>query len=435
MNHSNIPKPLPFADGSTGLKVLRSLAQARSPLAALQTMHQTMGDVFQITLPQFNPAVLVGPENNRHVLVSGRADFLWRTETDPVTRLLRHGLLVEDGTEHDRLRRVMEPPLYRRELLGHVEKFWQHTDRVTATWRGRADMLVEMRKLALLILMDTLFGVDFQPDLDRMWRPILKAIQYISPGLWILWPKLPRFGYHHPLAQLDAYLYDLIARRRVAGGSGDDLLGRLAAAPGFDDHLIRDQLLTMLIAGHDTSTALLAWVLVLLGQHPAILAQVQAEVDKVLGTRPPTADHLAELPLLDQIIKETLRLYPPIHLGNRKAKEELNVGGYRIPQNTRVMLSIYLSHRHPAHWTAPDRFCPHRFDRETGDKPPPLTYIPFGGGPRNCIGAAFAQVEAKIVLARLLQTHRFTLEKQRITAHMGATLEPHPGVWMGVERR
>ena len=431
---SHPPRNLPFADGQTGLRVLRALRQERSPLAALRVMQQDVGDAFQITLPGFSPAVLVGPEHNREILVSGRDKLLWRTESDPVTRLLRHGVLVEDGASHDHLRRVMEPALHRREVVRHVEAFWQLTDIVTADWgeRGRADMLVEMRKLALLILVNTLFGVNFQPDLARLWQPILRVIRYISPGLWILWPNVPRLGYKRDLAEMDAYLYDLITRRQ---SGGDDLLARLAAAPGFDAHLIRDQLLTMLIAGHDTSTALLAWVLLLLGQHPAVMAQVQAEVDTVLGSRPPTVDDLDHLPLLDQVIKETLRLYPPIHIGNRRANGDITLGNHAIPDDTRVMMSIYLSHRHPAHWTKPDEFHPERFATNQKEKVPPLTYIPFGGGPRNCIGASFAQVEAKVVLARLLQTVALTLEKRPVHAHMGATLEPQPGVWMRVQRR
>ena len=400
----------------------------------MRVMHQEIGDAFRITLPRFSPAVLVGPEFNREILVSGRDKLLWRTETDPVTRLLRHGVLVEDGASHDHLRQVMEPALHRREVLRHVETFWQLTDVITADWgeRGRADMLVELRQLALLILVNTLFGVDFQPDMARLWQPILSVIRYISPGLWILWPKMPRLGYTRDLATLDDYLVDLVARRQ---GGGDDLLGRLAAATGSDVPLIRDQLLTLLIAGHDTSTALLAWVLLLLGQHPAVMAQVQAEVDAVLGTRPPSVDDLDHLPLLDQVIKETLRLYPPIHVGNRRANGDITLGKYAIPDDTRVMMSIYLSHRHPAHWLNPHEFHPERFAHNHKEKVPPLTYIPFGGGPRNCIGAPFAQIEAKVVLARLLQTHTFSLEKRPVHAYMGATLEPHPGVWMRVGRR
>jgi hypothetical protein len=145
------------------------------------------------------------------------------------------------------------------------------------------DMLVEMRRAALLILMGTLFKVDFRPDIDRLWPAILKTLKYISPGLWLLWPGAPRPGYAAALQAFDDYLYGIIDQRRQDVGETDDLLGSLIAA-GLDDDLIRDQLITMLIAGHDTSTALLAWALYLLGRHPEALAQAQVEVDAVLGS-------------------------------------------------------------------------------------------------------------------------------------------------------
>jgi cytochrome P450 len=208
--------------------------------------------------------------------------------------------------------------------------------------------------------------------------------------------------------------------------------------PDMSDGLIRDQLLTMLIAGHDTSTALLAWALYLLGSHPQILAEARAEVDEVLPdpSRVPREEDLSRLQKIDQVIKECLRLYPPIHVGNRVAAEDLQVQGYDVSQGTRIMLSIYLSHRDPSEWENPEQFCPARFHKEQGTPVPPFTYLPFGGGPRNCIGAAFAQVEARTVLARLLQTFQFELlNESDVQAYMGATLEPRPGVMMMVQRR
>jgi cytochrome P450 len=435
---------LPIAGQRIGLDLLRTLVRRRTLLAALETMKQHLGTAFQITLPHFNPAVFIGPEASRQIMVTNCDHFSWRTEGDPVCKLLRRGLLVVDGQEHEQLRALMDPPLYRRESLKHLEMMWRQTDRIMANWEdgAEADMLVEMRKVALLILVQSLFGVDFMPDMKRMWHSILGVINYISPGLWLLWPKLPRWGYRKAIRQMDDYLYGVIERRRLESESlhsplpspQDDLLGRLIAA-GLDDDLIRDQMLTMLIAGHDTSTALLAWALFLLGSHPEIMAQVKAEVDAVLGDEPPLPGHLPHMPLLDAVIKETLRLYPPIHVSNRRAAEETTIQGYAIPPNLRVMASIYLTHRDEEIWEEPENFCPHRFTEESRGKRPPFTYLPFGGGPRNCIGAAFAQVEAKAVLARILQQFDLELLKKDVRLHMGATLEPRPGVFMRVHQR
>ncbi len=428
--------PLPKADGQVGLNILRQLAATRSPLVALELMQQHVGNLFQIPAPGFHPAVMAGPEYNRHLLLTDRHEYLWRTETDPVTELLRRGVLVLDGEEHDRVRACMEPTMLRRPTLAHVDTMLASTDWVVDQWQdGKAyDMLVEMRKVALLILMGALFSVDFRSDMVRMWGPILRAIDYISPGLWILSHKLPRRRYHKELAELDAYLYGLIGQRRSLADPPDDLLTRLVQSPDMDDDLIRDQLLTMLIAGHDTSTALFAWMLYLLGEHPDAMRRVQEEVATVLDGAAPAPEHLNQLHYVDLVTREALRLYPPIHIGNRKAVEDVHLAEGTIPAGNRVMYSIYLSHRDPAHWENPAGFDPERFDRQSAM--PAFTYVPFGGGPRNCIGATFAQIEAKVVMARLFQRVRFDLlPGQRIHAHMGATLEPRPGVKMTVTKR
>lgn len=431
-------QPLPFANPQTGLHVAQALLRQQSLLAALETMHAEVGDLFQVTLPLFNPVFVAGPQNNRQLLVTGRSQFNWRTESDAVTKLLGHGLLVEDGESHACLRHQLEPALGKRPLTAQIGQMVAETDRVLASWPadGPRDMLIEMRKVALLILMRTLFGVDFLPHLQRLWQPILHLLRYISPGLWIIWPEMPRPGYARAQRAVDEYLFGIIHERRAAGGTGDDMLSRLVRMPEMSDKLIRDQLLTIMIAGHDTSTALLAWVWYLLGSHPAAMAAAVAEVEAVVGREAGgiTAVSLPHLTYLDQIIKETLRLYPPIHVGNRLTNSPVEMQGHTIPEGMRVMYSIYLSHRHPAYWDEPDAFRPERFGREEdgGKKRPSFTYLPFGGGPRNCIGAAFAQIEAKVVVARILQRFQLKLLPQKVYPHMGATLEPRPGVFMTV---
>jgi cytochrome P450 len=431
-------KQIPTADGPLGLSILKDLARDRSLLTAMEAMHGELGDIFQITMPRFQPVVVSGSELNRQVLVSDRDRFSWRGENDPVVTLLRHGLLVEDGQDHDRLRACMEPAMRRTPVLDNIPAMIRYTDQVLAAWpdAGEVDMLVEMRKVALLILLGTLYGTDFTPHLQELWQPILKAIKYISPGPWILWPGMPRPGYKQDLQKLDDYLYDLIRRRREEGGPEDDLLGRLLDAPDMDDDLIRDQLLTMLIAGHDTSTAMLSWALYLMGENKEVLVQAEAEAR---GAQLEKADE-RQLSYLDLVIKETLRLFPPIHVGNRFAVEDVLLKEYEVPQGSRVMVSYYLTHHDEATWENAEQFCPQRHDRtqQGGEKDsrPSLSYVPFGGGPRNCIGATFAQIEGRVVLARILQQFDLALSPgQKVRPYMGATLEPRPGVKMIVNRR
>jgi cytochrome P450 len=400
-------------------------------------MRDNLGDIFQVSLPGFHTVFLSGPEYSRFVLVDGRQNFLWRSEGDPVTRLLRHGLLVEDGAPHDQLRAPMNDILSGKRVKDHIETFWRSTDAVSQTWQNgqTVNMLEEMRKVALLIFMKSLLAVDFQADMEKLWQPILRLLKYISPGLWIIAPNLPRPGYQKAIRTMDSYLMQLIHERRANPIDSQDLLSRLVSITDFDDNLIRDQLLTMLIAGHDTSTALLAWTLYLLGSHPDATARTQAEADSVLQDSPSIGKTPAELPFLETVIKESLRLYPPIHVGNRRAAGDISLGDFTIPSGTRVMYSIYLTQRDPKYWPEPDRFIPERFDRSSGAKATPYSYIPFGGGPRTCIGAAFAQVEAKIVLACLLSNFDLTLVNPNVRLYMGATLEPRPGVMMRVQRR
>ncbi len=427
----------PVPDSTAGRSALKALLRERNILAALEALHLEMGDVFRIPLPGFNPIVLVGPEANRFVTVTGRDDLRWRPEGDPVANLLRQGVLVTDGDFHDNLRRNMTPPLHKQMLGDYIETMWRRTDEVSANWTSSkpVDMLVEMRKIALLILIDALFKVDFSPDMQRLWDSILKTLAYISPGMWVIWPGIPRPGYRRALEAMDRYLYQIIAARREAVSQGDDLLSLLIRTPGMNDGLIRDQLLTMLIAGHDTSTALLAWSLYLLGKHPAELERVRAEVDQIVGSQPPNLETVNRLERMDYVTKEALRLYPPIHIGNRRAAVDLEFKGYQIPAGTRVVYSIYLSHRQERYWPDPHRFDPDRFSPEQSQARPHYVYVPFGGGPRNCIGLAFAQVEVKIVLARILQNFDLKLDNTKVHPHMGATLEPRPGVLMLTSRR
>ncbi len=404
-----------------GRQALYALSREKSPLGPLKVLAKHMGYFFQIPLPMFKPYVVSGPDAVRKVLVTERHKVLWRN-TDPVTELLGQGVLVVDGEEHDHYRRLMEPALHPSRLPEYSEIMIRQTDRVAAQWKDgeTVDMLIESRKIALLIIMETLFSRDVWDDLPHIWKPILKSIEYISPGPWILWRNFPRFGFRKHLKELDKYLFEMIKKRRKEE-RGRDLLQHLIDA-GLTDKIIRDQMLTMLIAGHDTSTALLAWTFALLGGHPDILSQVVQEVDGSERSQ-----------LLDQVIKESLRLYPPIHLGNRQVKEEMDFDGNRIPKNERLFYSIYLTQRDPAVWENAEAFCPQRFTN--GNKTPPMSYIPFGGGPRVCIGAGFGQAEARVVMTQLLKKYTFEFTNHAIHAHMGATLEPRPGVMMKVTKR
>lgn len=430
-------KPIPTVNKSNSSPILKALATQRSLLAGMEAMHKELGNIFAITMPGFKPVVLSGPDNARELLVNQRGQFKWRTENDPVTRLLRHGVLVEDGDSHDRLRSYMQPALKRSEIERYLPGMLESSDQVIQSWENGStqDMLVEMRKLALMILMRSLFSVDIAPDLDWLWDPILRVLKYISPGIWIIKPDLPRLGYQAAIDALDDYLFAIIRERRMDKNNYADMLSDLLDKEEMDDDLIRDQMLTMLIAGHDTSTALLAWTLHLLGRHPEAMERVREEVEQVLGDEILNMESIGRMHYMEQVLKETLRLFPPIHAANRVADSDISLQGCPVSKGSRVMFSYYLTHRDEESWENAGKFEPSRFDKNKPQKHPPFSYLPFGGGPRNCIGAAFSQIEAKVVLARIVQAVDLEFVEKRVKMHMGATLEPHPGVLMRVTYR
>lgn len=427
-------RDIPTPDGRAGLAALRALL-GQGPLAALEDLRASLGDCFLLPLPGFSPVVLAGPEAARLVYVGGRDRLRWRLPQDPVTRLLRHGMLVEDGEVHDALRRTMNPALHRRTVAGYAAQILDLTEAELAAWprQGSVEMVAAMRRLTLRTLTACLLGEDIAPRLGDLWGAVLKTLRYIGPGAWLVWPHLPRPGYRRARRRLDAYLFDLIRRRRQAANPDQDLLGVLLQA-GLGDDAIRDQLLTMLIAGHDTSTAQLSWALHLLSLHPEVQARAREEVRSAVASVGSEALLSAPFPYLEAVLDETLRLYPPIHASMRRVAQDLDFRGHRIPAGSRLLFSIYLTHRHPEHWESPSAFDPDRFLPPRRASLVPYSYIPFGGGPRNCIGLAFARQEARLVLARLLLAAEFLPTGHPVRPHMGATLEPAPGLWLRIRR-
>lgn len=431
---------IPSPDSMLSLKALNAMRHAKSPMAALEVFHAGLGPIFQASLPGFAPVMLAGVEAAEFVLVNQSDQFRWRTESDPITQLLRNGLLVTDGDAHDTIRKLMNPALHQRALPRYVEAMWRSVDVVSARWDTAEplDMLVEMRRVALLVTIETLFGVNFSPEIDRLWQAILKVLTFIAPGLWMMWAGIPRPGYAGAIAKLDSYLQQVITLRRgqmgdSANGS-DDLLGQLIQA-GLPDALIRDQMMTMIVAGHDTVTAMLAWTTYLLGKHTDVQARVHAELDQAWGDQPPQMEHLKVLPYLENVINESMRLRPPVHLGSRVANTDLSFGEYTIRRGSRVTYSIYVTHRMADYWESPLEFDPDRFSKERSKGRPNFAFIPFGGGERICIGTLFARVEAKAILGRLLQRYQITLLQPTVHEHMGATMEPRPGVIVRLTRR
>jgi cytochrome P450 len=397
------------------------MIRERSIMSALVAFHRGAGDVFRLSLPGFSPIIVAGPDANRFVLVTAKDKFAWRTEADPVAQLLGHGMLVEDGAIHDDARALANPLLHKRAIGGYLATMSALTDRAIAEWADDAilDTAIEMRKITLNIVMKTLFDVDFAPEIARLWKPLLRLLRFISPGWWMVVPGIPQPGVARARALFDAYLYRIIRARREMP-QGDDLLGVLVRTQGLSDEQVRDQVMTMIVAGHDTIAALLSWAVYLLSQHADVQARAREEVLAVLGSSPPDMATFGRLTYLGCVVDETLRLYPPAHLGNRRVVETTEFNGYALEQGERLGYSIYLSHRHPGIWEAADEFKPDRFLR--GHEA--FAFVPFGGGERTCIGMNYALYEAKVVLARILQQVELLPLPGAVRQAMMVTLQP-----------
>ena len=434
------PRGVPIA-GST-------LDWVRDPLGFVSRCHATYGRAFSLAWFGFPIVFLIGPEGNRLILSEQPQKLLWSPARSSLIPLLGEGLIVTDGAQHDRLRRLVLPVFQRQRMDGYLPIMWDYATRYAARWQpGQLiDADLAMRRLTLQIAGRTLFGVDLGREYGELIRAFRDALVY-SDTQWpfsmlrLDMPFTPWGRFVRARAQLDRFVYSLIGERQAdpALAERDDALSILLSArdadgSGLSPVQVRDQVIQLLAAGHETTAHGLAWTLYLLSQHPAALERVVEELREVLGDSAPTAESLARLTYLEQVVKEALRLYPPAWAGTRVAAEEIAFQGYRLPPGTFVAYSQWVSHRLPDVFPDPEAFRPERFDPAQSPPIPPFAYVPFGGGARLCLGMTFALHEMKVVLSALLSRWLFSLEPgQHIVPRPLVTLSPRYGIRMRVQ--
>ena len=358
---------------------------------------------------------------------------------------LGDGLVTLEGTPHRRHRRLVQPVMHTRSIAAQAETMATLTEARVASWAdgSTVDVLAEMQDLTLRIVCAALFHVETDEETERLVAAVHAFAASLNVVLRRAFPIpgwLPTSGNRlrrRTVSAVDALAHDLIRRRRRS--PGEDLLSLLVLAtdgdggPALSDVEVRDELMTMFFAGHETSAAALSWALYLLAQHPSIVDELRAEV-AALGVPRVGLPELARLPLLGQVVSETLRLYPPAWVFDRSPLADMTVGGFRIPRGANVLLSPWVVHRDPRVWADPDEFRPERFADAT--PPPRHAYLPFGDGPRMCVGNRFAEAEIRIVLATLLPRVDLSLvDGQTVRPEGDATLRPRGGLKMVVRRR
>jgi cytochrome P450 len=441
----------PFPPGIPMVGVAQTMQLARDPLPILLEAYERFGPVFSMRVLYRMQIWALGPEANHRILVSNARNYHWREGGfGDLVPLLGDGLLTIDGDYHRRARRIMLPAFHRDSIAATVDTMLVEAEQALAGWRPGevVDVYHWARDLAMRIAMRALLGLD--PDDGNTGltaaREFESALSYYGTDFalrLLRGPGTPWHRLHKSREALDAILFAEIRRRRAAGDAGDgDILGMLLAATDedgsqLDDQEVRDQAITLLFAGHDTSTSTISFLLYELARHPRELAALYAEQDEVLGGRAPTlADLTGGLPRLEMALDETLRLYPPAWIGPRRAMEADEIAGVRIPGGAYVNYTSWASHRLPDVFPDPESFVPERFTPERKAALPKGAYVPFGGGSRTCIGMRFGQLEIRAVITLLLQRFRLELMPGRtMTVRQMPTLSPRGGLEMAVRER
>jgi len=419
------------------------------PLAFLTAAARRHGDVVGFRIGPLRSVLLRHPDAIKHVLVDNNPNYDKHTRGYDVLReFLGNGLLTAEGDLWRRQRRIAQPAFHRRRIEGFADAMLADTLDMLRRWDDLAglgrtvDMAHEMMALTLRIVGRTLLSTDVQDAADEVGHAVTVLHDWADARLDSLLPlELPTPRTLRARAasrRLDRIIGDLITRRR-GGEHAEDLLGMLMEAKDAEtgesmtDRQLRDEVTTMFLAGHETTANALAWTFYLLSTHPEVERRLRAELDAALAGVTPVLADLPRLPYLLQVVKESMRLYPPAWILDRRAKDEDSILGYRVRKNTLVLCSPYVTHRHPELWPNPEGFDPERFTAAAEATRPRYAYFPFGGGPRQCIGIAFAMMEAQLILATVLQRYRpWLIPGQSISAEPLITLRPRAGLHMGL---
>ncbi|WP_414474776.1 cytochrome P450 [Microvirga sp. M2] len=439
------------APGPKGLPLLGSLPDlGRDVLGFFTQCARRYGDVVSFHLAAWPALLLNHPDLVEYVLVKNHQNFVkhrffWRH----VEAIFGQGLLTGEGKFWHQQRRLAAPAFAASRMNRYGDTMVQYTERMLGQWQSGQvlDVHQEAMALTLQIAAKTLFDAETSQDVAEVSRAIDEVMEQISirfrRPFWIpdAIPLPGNLRYRRSVQRLDQLVARMIADRQNKSEDRGDLLSQLTfacdeAGQPMSVRQIRDEVITMLLAGHETTALALSWTWYLLGLHPAADAQLAEEAHTVLGERSPTVDDLPHLQFTEQVVSEALRLYPPAYALGREALADCEIGGYYVPAGTTVYVSPWVMHRDPRWFPDPQSFRPERWARNLRKKLPRFSYLPFGGGPRICIGSRFAMTEAVLILATVAQ--RFRLEWQTgrpVQPKPSITLRPGGGVWVRLVSR
>jgi cytochrome P450 len=414
-------KPVPTFPEPPLLGSMRAFQKDR--LSLLLRVTRACGPVARIHFGPFPMLVLSAPDLIQAALVDHAADFdkgvvLHRAFTPVVGQ----GLINNEGESWRQQRKLMAPAFTHRHIAGYADTMVAYTERAQQGWATGQTLRIdqEMMRLTMSIVGKTLFDADVFDESDELGVAVTDALAFLQYTISHLFPvplnwPLPRNARtRRALAVIDRRLQAMIDERRASGTDRGDFLSLLLAArdetgQGMSDRQIRDEAITLFLAGHETTANTLAWAWYLLGRNPEVYAKLQQEAGTVLGGRPATVADVPHLPYALQVFKEALRLHPPADSISRTALRDVDLAGYPVRKNGIIVIPIHAMHRNPAYFPDPDRFDPERFTPENEKRLPRHVYMPFGAGPRICIGNHFALMEGQLILATLAQRVRFAV--------------------------
>jgi cytochrome P450 len=414
------------------------LAFRRDPLTFFTNTARTYGDVARFSFGSQAVYLVSHPDMIEDVLVTSARKFQKGIALQRAKRLLGEGLLTSEGQLHLRQRRTIQPLFHRQQVQRFAEAMVRHALRWRDTVRDGSTINVtdEMGGLTLAIVGETLFSTNVQSDANEVREALTDAVQSFAyavlPGIELIekLPVGPFVKVRKARARLDRIILRVIAERRADASASGDLVSMLLAArdpenpsaPGMSDQQIRDEAMTIFLAGHETTANAMAWTLHLLGDAPAVESRLLDELTRVLDGRAPAVEDVPRLEYTRAVIAESMRLYPPAWTMGRRAMEPHTIGGYAIERDALVLISQWVAHRDPRWWDDALAFEPERWQRDA--KRPKYAYFPFGGGTRLCIGESFAWTEAILLLAAIAQQWRFTAVTPP-TPEPRITLRPH----------
>ncbi len=382
------------------------------------------------------------PKLIEQVLVTDAKHYIKHFGARAYKPVLGNGLVTSEGDVWLRQRRISQPAFLKQRVQAYAPLMAELTDRMLKMWRtgSNVDVHLEFSSLTSAIALKTLFDLDDASDRDQFIETLRLAFDLMSVRIRSLL-KLPTWVPTAGNRKLNRAVNDLFAvvDRFIAAGRarrepGNDLLSRLLTAEDenghrMSDRQLRDEMMTLYLAGHETTALTLSWSWYLISQHPEVERKLVAEWDRVLQGRTPSPDDLGNLPYTDAVITEAMRVYPPVYLIGREATRELELGGYRVKKGYTIFMSQWVNHRDARYFPDPEQFRPERWEDGLVDRIPKYAYYPFGGGPRACIGNTFALMEATIILAAVGQKYRFTLMPDaHIELNPQITLLPKYGI-------